>query len=65
LAGAAGLKAAASSRKVVLEEVLAGYSRERLKELFRAVGLDDSGKENLSARHASSYVRTAAAKRAC
>jgi len=39
------LEAATSSRKVVLEEVLAGYSRERLKELCRAVGLDDGGKE--------------------
>lgn len=39
------LEAAASSRRVVLEEVLAGYSRERLKELCRAVGLNDAGKE--------------------
>ena len=39
------IETAASSRKVVLEEFLAGYSRERLKELCRAVGLDDGGKE--------------------
>jgi len=39
------IEATASSRRVVLEAVLVGYSRERLKELCRAVGLDDSGKE--------------------
>src|ERR1044071_4391781 len=39
------IKAAASSRKIVLDEVLARYPRERLKELGRALGLDDGGKE--------------------
>jgi type I restriction enzyme M protein len=39
------IDATASSRKVMLEELLGGYSRERLKELCRALGLDDSGKE--------------------
>ncbi|MBK7538832.1 MAG: N-6 DNA methylase [Myxococcales bacterium] len=37
--------AAASSRKVALEVVIAAYPRDRLKELCRALGLDDSGKE--------------------
>jgi type I restriction enzyme M protein len=40
--------AAAGSRKVVLVDVLAAYSRDRLKELCRAFGLDDSGKEQLT-----------------
>jgi type I restriction enzyme M protein len=39
------IEAAAGSRKVVLEEVLGGYSRDRLKELCRELGLDDAGKE--------------------
>jgi type I restriction enzyme M protein len=37
--------AAASSRRVVLADVLGGLTRDRLKELCRALGLDDSGKE--------------------
>lgn len=37
--------AAASSRKVVLADALAGFSRDRLKELCRELGLDDAGRE--------------------
>src|SRR5262245_42439487 len=37
--------AAASSRKVSLSEALTAYSRDRLKELCRALHLDDGGKE--------------------
>lgn len=33
------------SRKVVFGEVLAGLKREELKEICRALGIDDSGKE--------------------
>ncbi|MDD5306646.1 MAG: type I restriction-modification system subunit M N-terminal domain-containing protein, partial [Deltaproteobacteria bacterium] len=39
------VEAVASSRKAALEEILAGLKRERLKDLCRALGLDDSGKE--------------------
>jgi len=39
------IEAVASSHKATLPEILAGYSRDRLKELCRAVGVDDSGKE--------------------
>jgi type I restriction enzyme M protein len=35
----------ASSKKATLHAVLADYPRDRLKELCRALGLDDSGKE--------------------
>jgi type I restriction enzyme M protein len=35
----------AASRKATLEEILGGFKRERLKELCRALGLDDSGRE--------------------
>jgi hypothetical protein len=37
--------AAAVSRKVVLADVLALYSRDRLKDLCSTLGLDESGKE--------------------
>ncbi|MFS8067827.1 MAG: SAP domain-containing protein, partial [Byssovorax sp.] len=37
--------AVASSKKATLAEILPGYARDRLKELCRALGLDDSGKE--------------------
>lgn len=37
--------AAAGSRKVVRTDVLAVYSRDRLKDLCRDLELDDSGKE--------------------
>jgi type I restriction enzyme M protein len=37
--------AAAGSRKVVLADVLAKFSRDRLKELCRELGLDDGGRE--------------------
>ena len=37
--------AAAKSRKVRVGEVLLGLSRDRLKELCRALGLDDSGRK--------------------
>jgi type I restriction enzyme M protein len=37
--------AAAGSRKVVLADVLAAFSRDRLKELCSTLGLDESGKE--------------------
>lgn len=39
------VQAAAGSRKVVLADVLASFSRSRLRELCRALGLNDSGKE--------------------
>ena len=39
------IDAAAGSRKVVLEEILGDYARDRLKELCRELGLDDAGKE--------------------
>ena len=37
--------ALAASRKVSLAEVVTGFSRDRLKELCRALVLDDSGRE--------------------
>jgi type I restriction enzyme M protein len=37
--------AVASSKKAGLADVLAPLSRDRLKELCRALGLDDTGKE--------------------
>jgi len=37
--------AVAGSRKVVLADAFSEYSRERLKELCRELGLDDSGRE--------------------
>jgi type I restriction enzyme M protein len=41
-----GLVAAvAASKKATLAEILPGYARDRLKELCRALGLDDGGKE--------------------
>ncbi len=40
--------AVASSKKATLPEVLADLSRDRLKELCRALGLDDSGREKAS-----------------
>ncbi len=39
------IDAAAASRKVELGAVLGDFSRDRLKELCRALGHDDSGKE--------------------
>lgn len=39
------IDAAAGSRKVVLAEALATYSRDRLKELCRELGLEDGGRE--------------------
>lgn len=39
------IEATASSRRVVLAEILETYSRDRLKELCRALALDDRGKE--------------------
>jgi len=39
------IEAVASSRKASLNEVLGGLSRNRLKDLCRLFGLDDSGKE--------------------
>lgn len=39
------IDAVAGSRKVVLADALGGYSRDRLKELCRELGLDDSGRE--------------------
>jgi type I restriction enzyme M protein len=39
------IEAVASSRKTPLAEILTGYNRDRLKELCRALGLDDSGRE--------------------
>jgi type I restriction enzyme M protein len=39
------LEAVAASKKATLAEILPGYARERLKELCRALGLDDGGKE--------------------
>ncbi|MDD5309063.1 MAG: N-6 DNA methylase [Deltaproteobacteria bacterium] len=39
------VEAVASTRKAALEEILGGMKRERLKDLCRALGLDDSGKE--------------------
>ncbi|MFO0683930.1 MAG: type I restriction-modification system subunit M N-terminal domain-containing protein [Sandaracinus sp.] len=37
--------AVAASRKVALADALADFSRDRLKELCRALGLDDGGRE--------------------
>jgi type I restriction enzyme M protein len=37
--------AVASSKMATIPEVLADVSRDRLKELCRALGLDDSGRE--------------------
>lgn len=39
------VEAVAASKKATLAEILPGYSRDRLKELCRALGLDDGGKE--------------------
>src|SRR5262245_38629258 len=39
------IDAAVRSRKVVLADVLMGYTRDRLKELCRELKLDDRGKE--------------------
>ncbi len=39
------LDAIVSSKKVMLAEVLAGLSRDRLKELCRSFDLDDGGRE--------------------
>jgi type I restriction enzyme M protein len=39
------VEAVAASKKATLAEILPGYARERLKELCRALGLDDGGKE--------------------
>jgi type I restriction enzyme M protein len=39
------LEAVAASKKATLAEILPGLSRERLKELCVALGLDDSGRE--------------------
>jgi SAM-dependent methyltransferase len=42
------IDAAVSARKVSMADVLATYPRDRLKELCRALGLDDTGKEKVS-----------------
>jgi len=39
------VEALAASRKVALADALAGYARDRLKELCRALDLDDAGRE--------------------
>ena len=39
------VKALAGSRKARLDEILPDLPRDRLKELCRAFGLDDSGRE--------------------
>ena len=39
------VEAVAASKKATLGEILPGYARDRLKELCRALGLDDGGKE--------------------
>ena len=39
------LDAVASSKKATLDNLLPGLSRDRLKEICRALGLDDTGKE--------------------
>jgi hypothetical protein len=39
------VEAVSASKKATLAEILPGYARERLKELCRALGLDDGGKE--------------------
>jgi type I restriction enzyme M protein len=39
------IEAVAASRKVDLAVTLAGYSRDRLKDLCRELGMDDSGRE--------------------
>ena len=39
------VEAVAASRRASLEDILGGLKRERLKELCRALGLDDAGKE--------------------
>jgi type I restriction enzyme M protein len=39
------VEAVAASRKVSLPEVLADFSRDRLKALCRELGLDDGGRE--------------------
>ena len=38
-------EAVASSKKASLGEILGGFSRDRLKEVCRALGLDDAGKD--------------------
>jgi type I restriction enzyme M protein len=40
--------AVSSSRRAGLADILGGLSRDRLKELCRALGLDDAGKERLA-----------------
>ena len=39
------VEAVAASKKATLAGILPGYARDRLKELCRALGLDDGGKE--------------------
>lgn len=39
------IEAIVSSNKVTLATILAGYPRDRLKELCRGLGLDDGGRE--------------------
>ena len=39
------VEAAAASKKAGLADILGGLARDRLKELCRALGLDDAGKE--------------------
>ena len=39
------LERVAASKRATLPEILGAASRDRLKELCRAVGLDDSGRE--------------------
>jgi type I restriction enzyme M protein len=53
--------ALASSKKATLSEVLAELSRDRLKELCRALGLDDSGREKAALVERLSGAKTAPA----
>jgi hypothetical protein len=39
------METVASSKKATLDEALAEFSRDRLKDLCRALGLDDGGRE--------------------
>jgi type I restriction enzyme M protein len=53
--------ALASSKKATLPDVLADLSRDRLKELCRALGLDDSGREKAALVERLSGVKAAQA----
>jgi type I restriction enzyme M protein len=39
------IEAIASSKKTRLDDILSGFKREKLKEICRSLGVDDSGKE--------------------